>query len=182
MYYSLNYNLFKQFLHLILMLTFATCTISASAEDSSPDQKTLTNKNEVSIKDSWVRPTRAGQDVGSAYMTFTSQQDTTLVHVDSDVTNSIEIHSMTMKDGIMKMRMLDTLALIAGKPYKLEPGGFHLMLFDLKKQLTEGDEVNFELTFKNKNNIEFKQRIKATVKTVDNKANASDSSQKTHHH
>jgi copper(I)-binding protein len=56
------------------------------------------------------------------------------------------------------------------------------MLFDLKKQLTEGDEVNFELTFKNKNNIEFKQRIKATVKTVDNKANASDSSQKTHHH
>jgi copper(I)-binding protein len=59
----------------------------------------------------------------------------------------------------MKMRMLDTLELQAGKPYKLEPGGFHLMLFDLKKPLIRDDQVKFVLTFKKKNKASVKQRI-----------------------
>lgn len=139
-------------------------------------------KDIVSIENAWVRPTNAGQDVGAAYMTFTSKQDATLVHVESNVTKSIEIHSMTMQNGVMKMRMMETLPLTAGKPYKLEPGGFHLMLFDLKKPLTEGEQVNFELTFKS-NNTEFKQQVKALVKMpVSDETNNSDGSHEHHHH
>ena len=55
--------------------------------------------------------------------------------------------------------MLDTLELQAGKPYKLEPGGFHLMLFDLKKPLIRDDQVKFVLTFKKKNKASIKQSI-----------------------
>lgn len=180
MFTSLNHSFFKQFLHQILMLSFAACAISASAKDSTPDQKSLLNENNVSIQNAWVRPTRAGQDVGAAYMTFTSHQDTTLVHVDSNVTKTIEIHSMSMKNGVMKMRMLDTLELRAGKPYKLEPGGFHLMLFDLKKPLTVGEQVSFELTFINSDNAEFKQKIKCMVKTTEDAAEST--SHDDHHH
>ncbi len=139
---------------LLLPLLLIVISTAASAKDS------------VSIENAWVRPTVPGQDVGAAYMTFVSDQDATLIHAESDVTNSVEIHSMSMQNGVMKMRMLENLPLKAGKPYKLEPGGFHLMLFDLKKPLAAGNYVNFELTFKS-GNTEFKQQIKAPIKAVD---------------
>jgi len=145
----------------IILTTIASAYFSnAYALDS--DNSTI--QNAISIKDAWVRPSHPGQDVGAAYMTLTSTQDVTLVRVESDVSNSIEIHSMTMQNGVMKMRMLDNLPLIAGKPYKLEPGGFHFMLLDLKKALTVGESVNFVLYFKAKNKTEFKQNIKVLVR------------------
>ena len=146
---------------IILYTIFSAYFSNAYALDSD----TSTTQNAISIKDAWVRPSHPGQDVGAAYMTSTSMQDITLVRVESDVSNSIEIHSMTMQNGVMKMRMLDNLPLIAGKPYKLEPGGFHFMLFDLKKTLAVGESVNFVLYFKAKNKAEFKQNIKALVRT-----------------
>lgn len=132
----------------------------------------------VSVENAWVRPTVAGQDVGAAYMTFNSKQDVTLIRIASDATNSVEIHSMSMQNGVMKMRMLENLAIKAGKPYKLEPGGFHLMLFDLKKPLTVGQHVNFELTFRT-GNIEFKQLIKAPIKSP---VDTGDHDHSHHHH
>jgi copper(I)-binding protein len=146
-----------------LTLTLVISSVAASAADS------------VSIENAWVRPTNPGQDVGAAYMTFNSKQDVTLISASSDATTSVEIHSMSMQNGVMKMRMLENLAIKAGKPYKLEPGGFHLMLFDLKKPLTAGQYVNFELTFKS-GNTEFKQLIKAPIKTL------ADTEDHSHHH
>ena len=134
-----------------LSLTLVISSTAAIAKDS------------VSIENAWIRPTSPGQDVGAAYMTFNSKQDVTLISASSDATTSVEIHSMSMQNGVMKMRMLESLALKAGKPYKLEPGGFHLMLFDLKNPLTAGGYVNFELTFRS-GDTEFKQQIKAPIK------------------
>ena len=104
----------------------------------------------INVSDAWARATTPGQSVGAAYMTLESQSDTTLVKVESPAADSVEMHSMTMNNGIMKMRMLDTLALSAGKPARLAPGGFHLMLFDLKKPLKAGDKVELTLHFKDK--------------------------------
>jgi copper(I)-binding protein len=92
----------------------------------------------------------------------------TLVSIESSVSNSIEIHNMTMENGVMKMRMLEKLPLKVGKPYKLAPGGFHLMLFDLKKPLIVGEQVSFILHFKTSNiktrqKSEYKQTIKVMV-------------------
>lgn len=107
-------------------------------------------QDSIEIKNQWVRASNDGQDVSAAYMTIVSNEDTSLIAIDSDVADVIEIHSMSMENGVMKMRMLDTLGLIAGKPTELSPGGFHLMLFDLKKPLTAGKEAHFTLHFKNK--------------------------------
>ncbi|MBM3350670.1 MAG: copper chaperone PCu(A)C [Betaproteobacteria bacterium] len=117
------------------------------------------------MENAWVSPTQKGQTVGSAYMTLTSKQDATLIKVESNVAKAVEIHSMSMERGVMKMRMLDNLVLSAGTPYQLEPGGLHLMLFDLTTPLKVGGEVEFELTFKNQKSETFKQRIRAKIRT-----------------
>jgi copper(I)-binding protein len=104
---------------------------------------------EINITDHWVRATAEGQDVGAAYMTITSASDNSLVKVESSVSDSVEIHSMSMENGVMKMRMLEQIDLKANTPNKLAPGGFHLMLFDLKKPLKAGQNVSFTLHFKN---------------------------------
>lgn len=134
-----------------LMLIFSSATACA--------------EQRVIIENAWVKPTHPGQSVGAAYMTFKSQQDTTLLRVSSDVTESVEIHSMAMQDGVMKMRMLESLPIKAGKAYELKPGGFHLMLFDLKKPLSAGESVTFELTFKS-GSSEFRQTVKAPVQAA----------------
>ena len=150
----------SRLIFIILFTIFSAYFSNAYALDSD----TSTTQNTISIKDGWVRPSHPGQDVGAAYMTLTSKQDINLVRIESDVSDSIEIHSMTMQNGVMKMRMLDHLLLVAGKPYKLEPGSFHFMLFDLKKALAVGESVNFVLYFKTKNKTEFKQTIKVLVR------------------
>lgn len=99
----------------------------------------------IKISSDWVRATAPGQDVGAAYMTLKSPVDAKLVKVESDIAKSVEIHSMSMKDGVMQMRMLDVLPLPAHKEVALEPGGFHLMLFDLKAPLKAGSKVKFKL-------------------------------------
>ncbi|MSP86813.1 MAG: copper chaperone PCu(A)C [Methylotenera sp.] len=143
---------------LFLLLCLSAFSVQVLALASS--------KELVLIQDAWVRPSSPGQDVGAAYMTFLSRQDVMLISIESDVTNSIEIHNMSMENGVMKMRMLETLALKAGKPYQLSPGGFHLMLFDLKKPLNAGEQVKFVLTFKKKNKAFFKQNVSAMVQAA----------------
>jgi periplasmic copper chaperone A len=186
MKYSSQYTSLLYFSRFTLMLALAAYASTTYAKEATPPQKTQPKSVVVSIQNAWVRPTSAGQEVGAAYMTLTSNQDVNLVHVDSDVTKNIEIHSMVMKNGVMKMRMLESLPLKATTPYKLEPGGFHLMLFDLKKPLTEGAQVNLELTFKNQKNVEFKQKIKASVKALIDESsdnnNAHEHNQHEHQH
>lgn len=104
----------------------------------------------VAISHAWARATAAGQEVGAAYLELQSKQDLTLTKVESASADSVEIHSMSMNNGVMQMRMLETLELPAGKTVKLEPGGFHLMLFDLKKPLKVGEKVALKLNFKDK--------------------------------
>lgn len=100
------------------------------------------------ISNAWARATRPGQEVSAAYMTLKSNADLTLTHVESSAADVVEIHSMSMQNGVMEMRMLDTLALPAGKTVRLEPGGLHLMLFDLKQPLAEGRQIEFLLHLK----------------------------------
>jgi copper(I)-binding protein len=149
-----------------LLLLMPTVCASLLALAYAAPLQTNGSKEIVSISDAWVRSTNAGQEVGAAYMTLTSPKDVTLSSVTSDVSNSVEIHSMTMENGVMKMRMLDALSLKAHQPYPLAPGGYHIMLFDLKNPLTVGEQVNFVLYFEDKNKLQFSQKIKVMVQSA----------------
>jgi copper(I)-binding protein len=121
----------------------------------------------VAIMDNWVRANAPGQSVGAAYMTLLSAQDSTMIKAEADVAGAVEIHSMKMENGVMKMRMLEELPLKAGKTEKLAPGGFHLMLFDLKKPLTAGEVVNFTLSFEDAAGNITKQQVTMPIKAAD---------------
>jgi len=111
----------------------------------------------VGVTDPWVRATVPGQNVAGAYLEIVSTRDAALVSAASPAAGLVEIHTMTMEGDVMRMRAVDRIELPAGKPVKLAPGGYHIMLMDLKRELKEGDTVPITLT------IEGREQGRATI-------------------
>ncbi|MGQ0685171.1 copper chaperone PCu(A)C [Bradyrhizobium sp.] len=102
------------------------------------------------ISQPWSRQTPAGAKVAGGYFTIENKGAAAdrLVGGSGDIAGRVEIHEMAMEGGIMKMRPLDKgLAIDPGKTVKLGPGGYHLMLMNLKGQLKQGDKVPLTLQF-----------------------------------
>lgn len=99
----------------------------------------------VAVGDAWVRATVPQQKVTGAFMQLTAAQDARLVEVRSPMAGSAELHQMSMTDNVMKMRHIDALDLPAGKAVALTPGGYHVMLFDLKAPVKAGDKIPLTL-------------------------------------
>lgn len=102
---------------------------------------------EVSVRDAWVRGTVKGQSATGAFMELTGKTNARLVGASSPVAKVVEVHNMTMENGVMKMFAVDGIDLPAGKPVRLAPGGFHVMLMELHKPLSAGEKVPLRLTF-----------------------------------
>ena len=105
---------------------------------------------EVVIKDAWIRATVPQQMTTGAFFQIQSNTDTRVVSVQTSAAGVAEIHEMKMENNIMKMRALDYLDLAAGKLVELKPGGYHLMLMDLKKQIKAGDIIPLTLILEGK--------------------------------
>lgn len=101
---------------------------------------------EVRVDEPWARATVAGQQASGAFMILTSSTDARLVGVQSPAAGVAEIHEMALENNVMRMRAIESLALPAGKPVELRPGGYHLMLLDLKQPLEAGRSVGLTLT------------------------------------
>jgi periplasmic copper chaperone A len=102
------------------------------------------------ITQAWSRATPGGAKIAGGYLTIENKGTAPdrLISGAGDVAGKVEIHEMTMDGGVMKMRSLDKgLAIEPGKTVKLAPGGYHLMLMDLKSPLKQGDKVPVTLTF-----------------------------------
>ena len=121
-------------------------------------------KENIQLSEAWARATVPGQEVSGAFLSVKSLRPAKLIKVESPIADSVEIHSMTMKNGVMEMRELKTLALPAGKLVKLAPGELHLMLIDIKRQLKPGDKVPLKLTLQFETNTQAVKEITAVVK------------------
>jgi periplasmic copper chaperone A len=121
---------------------------------------------DVTVTHPWTRATAPAQPVGGAFMTLTSDRDTALIAASSPVAKTVEIHEMKMEGNVMIMRPLPTLALPAGKPVALEPGGYHLMLMGLKQPLKEGDRVPITLVVQGKGKAKQEIRVEAEVRAL----------------
>ena len=121
---------------------------------------------QVVVNDAWVRGTVAGQKVTGAFMQLTSLADATLVATTSPVAKFVEIHEMKTEGGVMKMRAVDKLPLPAGNAVDFKPGGYHMMLMDLKQPLKVGDTVPLMLTIADKAGNKQTIEVKAVVKPL----------------
>lgn len=160
---------YLKLLPIIFLLTACNTQSNDTASNAlitTEVNKTDVDMSKVSISNAWVREPAPGQKIGAAYMTLNSPQDSKLVYVEAkESAASVEIHSMSMSDGVMKMRMLDELSLEADTPKALAPGGFHLMLFGLKKPLKAGEDVVFRLCFEGSSGNITHQNITLEIKS-----------------
>ena len=121
---------------------------------------------DVAVKDAWVRGTTPAQKATGAFMEITSSDAAALLSAASPAAGVVEIHTMKMEDGVMKMRQIPKLDLPAGKGIKLQPGGNHVMLMDLKQQLKKGDVVPITLKIEGKDKQVQTLEIKAEVRDL----------------
>jgi periplasmic copper chaperone A len=109
-----------------------------------------TRAGDLVITQPWSRATPAGAKVAGGYLTIENKGSAPdrLVSGTGDVAGRVEIHEMAMNNGVMTMRPLDKgLTIEPGKTVKLAPGGYHVMLMDLKNPLKQGEKVPLTLEF-----------------------------------
>jgi periplasmic copper chaperone A len=113
--------------------------------------------NSIVIEKPFSRATPGGSHVGIGYMSITNKGTAAdrLVSASSPAAEKVQIHEMTMQNGVMKMRELPNgLPVGAGKTVSLAPSGNHLMLVGLKAPLKQGDKVPLTLNFEKAGKIE----------------------------
>ncbi|WP_269715320.1 copper chaperone PCu(A)C [Caulobacter sp. NIBR2454] len=102
----------------------------------------------VTITNAWCRAAPAVAPAGGCYMTLKAAADDRLVAVETKAADRAEIHTMSVEDGIMRMRELeDGIALAAGQAAQLKPGGLHIMVIKPKAPFTVGSSVTLTLKF-----------------------------------
>ena len=121
---------------------------------------------QVTVSDPWVRGTVAQQKASGAFMLLQSATDARLVSAASPVAGVVEIHEMRMEGDVMRMRAVAGLDLPAGSTVELKPGGYHVMLIDLKKQLQDGEVVPLTLTIEGKDGKRSTLEVQAPVKAL----------------
>lgn len=103
--------------------------------------------DDIAISDVWARATPGGAQTAAAYATIEAPAGDRLTGASTPAAQNAELHTMTMDDGVMKMRQVDGIDLPAGKAVTLKPGGYHIMLTGLAKPLAEGQSFPLTLSF-----------------------------------
>jgi len=102
------------------------------------------------ITQAWSRATPSGAKIAGGYLTIENKgaAPDRLLGGSGDIAGKVEVHEMAMNNGVMTMRPLDKgLMIEPGKTVKLAPGGYHLMMFDLKSPLKQGEKLPVTLEF-----------------------------------
>ncbi len=134
-----------------------TCALAASAAGAHA---------QTTVKDAWVRGTVPQQKATGLFAQITSAGGGKLVSASSPVAGIVEIHEMAMAGDVMKMRAVPGLDLPAGKAVDLKPGGYHVMLMELKQPLKAGDTVPVTLVIEGKDGKMESIEVKAPVKAL----------------
>lgn len=124
------------------LVYFFAAPIPAIAED--------VKAGDLVITQGWSRATPGGAKTGGGFLTIENKGSAPdkLLGASADVAGKVEVHEMTMSDGVMKMRPVEGgLAIEPGKTVKLAPGGYHLMMMDLKNPLKQGEKLPITLQF-----------------------------------
>lgn len=105
---------------------------------------------QVEARAAWVRATVQGQTSSGAFMELKSAESAAVVGVETPAAAIVEMHEMKMDGNVMKMRAVPRIDLPAGRTVELKPGGYHVMLMNLKRPLKKGDSVPIKLRIEGK--------------------------------
>lgn len=102
----------------------------------------------ITVSNAWARASPGTVNTGAVYFTIsdTGTADR-LIGVSTPVAGKAELHETKTEGGIMRMRAVIELPLEPGKSLTLVPGGYHVMLMELRQPLKVGDEFPLTLSF-----------------------------------
>lgn len=117
---------------------------------------------EIAISDAYARATPPGATVGAVYFKIRNNgsQADRLLSADSPVGERTEVHTHTMENDVARMHEVEAVEIPAGESVLFQPGGFHIMLLDLKGQLIEGDDVPLTLKFERTGTVKLTVPVK----------------------
>jgi periplasmic copper chaperone A len=121
---------------------------------------------QVNVSSAWARSTVPGQGGTGAFMTLVSRDGGKLIGAASPVAGVVELHEMAMENNVMKMRAIPSLDLPAGREVQLKPGGYHVMLLDLKRPLKVGEKVQVELRLETRDGKRVTQPVEVEVRST----------------
>lgn len=147
-----------------LMLIATTAPANGSPEKTAAAARAPVEAM-VRAEGAWVRSAVTGQQGTGAFMKLTAREAVQLVGVTTPVAGTAEVHEMKLEGDIMRMRPVSRLDLPAGKTVELKPGGYHLMLLDLKQALKPGTSVPLTLVLRDAKGVEHKMELKVPVAT-----------------
>lgn len=164
---SVAMNILKTSPAILLALTLPFAPV-ANADPSSDSN--------LKFENAWIAEAPPVSKVQAAYMEIEneSSDEIKIVAASSDDFGNIEFHRTIDKDGMASMQRQNELVIPADGELKLQPGGYHMMLFRPAKALRAGDKSTFRFTLANGKNID----VVATVK----KAAMSESHDHHHNH
>ena len=119
---------------------------------------------DLTVTSPWTRATPGGAKIAGGYLKITNNGTTPdrFVGAKSAETDRVEIHEMSMSDGIMKMRPLPNgLEIKPGETVELKSGGYHLMFMDIKQSLKQGDTLKATLQFEKAGTLDVNFSVRA---------------------
>lgn len=150
----------------VLCTGVAGTVAAAPAADKRP--ATLSSAR-IHISDAHAHATVPAQPVGAAYMTITSDSPLTLVQAETDVAKDVQIHDMHKHAGVMRMREIKSPEIKSGEKLVLAPGGMHMMLLGLKRQLKAGQTISITLRFEGKDKKQITKTLDVPVQPLGKK-------------
>jgi periplasmic copper chaperone A len=150
----------KNILCYIIAATAVFFATYAHADDLSKD---------IFVSNAWVQAMPPSQTTTAAYMTIAnnSQKEAVLVSASSDIAGAVEIHQMSDMNGMMNMAMVANIHIPAQGKVTLKPGGYHVMLIDLKKPVNKDDIVPIILHFQDGTVIVVNAKVNSILVGVD---------------
>lgn len=138
---------------------------------------------DIAVSHPWSRATVPGQPSGGGFVRLENGgKDDKLIAVRSDVSATAEIHTMDMRDNVMRMRQVDGVALPAGKTVNFAPGGYHIMFMQLKAPLKAGSSFPATLVFEKAGEVKVDFKVEAlNAKSPGSGASAGASEAHQHH-
>ena len=104
---------------------------------------------EMGVTNGWIRATPPNAKMGAAYLTVMNHQDRAdaLIGASSPLAEAVEIHNVKEENGMLKMYPVDSLEISAKGTATLKPGGYHIMLINLKQAPKLGESYTMTLQF-----------------------------------
>ena len=130
-------------------ILFITLVFFGQSFAVNAEQIDISISRDISITDEWARPIIIAGRPGGAYFTIknNNQETDSLINVTSSISQRVEMHEHTMKNGVMKMSQVSSIDIPTRGTVELKPGGYHIMIFEPHRKYTLGDSIDLTLEF-----------------------------------